>query len=423
MTTNPCPTCASPIDPARTPVARVRGTKIVTFCSVRCADASAVEAAAIASELAREPENKPEVVALEKIAQPPPREFTPPRPRGNRRRKIIALSAIIMVGGMAITIINAVSPSSSSDVRAAEKNPRSGSPDDDVEALAERKTPGESTTVATAAKTGDPEAPEAPETPLAKAKERLGQLMGSPSLRIQKIAALALSRINDADALALLDQLLEREDQELRKVDLAYALARSGDVHAQKLLRRRLKHSHRDVRVDAARALVKLGDDSGSKVLRHVLSLRSHRLGAAGLLARLGDKSGFKALRKELSSPKASEESRMRAVVALGRAGDSSVRDRLVAMLEDRRYQVGAADALAALGDHVALDALKKQLALPSLRVRAALALRRLGAEGDIEDELVRLTAALDSGSDTNRVSAAEAILILTGPRKVAEFD
>jgi hypothetical protein len=86
-------------------------------------------------------------------------------------------------------------------------------------------------------------------------------------------------------------------------------------------------------------------------------------------------------------------------------------------MLGDHRYHVGAADALAALGDRTAIGALNKQLALPSLCVRAALGLRRLGAVA----ERGVLLQALRSGSDPARVSAAEAILILTGPEELAE--
>jgi HEAT repeat protein len=427
MAANVCPTCNSPINAARASVARVRGARVVTYCSAACADAPDKAGPSPAPEpVASMDERGPETVVAD--AEPEPeRAYVRPRPRGNRKRKIIALSAAIMAGGMAIAIINAVSPSTPSDVSAAE-GPRSAALRGAMDAGKDRV--GRDPLAARASGAGAEPADESligetpaldvtPEALFGLARDTLRQLMDSPSPRIQRIAAVALSRIGDEKAMDVLRVLVEEERVELRKVEIAYALVRAGDARALKILRRRLKHTLRDVRVDAARSLVQLGDDTGSDVLRQVLSLSSHRIGAAGLLARLGDKRGVAALRKELASGASSEESKMRAAVALGRAGEASVRERLIAMLEDRRYHVGAADALAALGDQRAVPALVKQLALPSLRVRAAVALRRLGAPVDLEI----LGAALQNGSDPARVSAAEAILVLTGPKKLAERD
>jgi HEAT repeat protein len=164
---------------------------------------------------------------------------------------------------------------------------------------------------------------------------------------------------------------------------------------------------------------VALGDDTGLSVIEDMMSLRSHRLGAAALLARMNIQRGVNALEKELVDETASEENRIRAAVGLGSAGHDAVRERLRELLEDGRYHVGAADALATLGDATAVPALERQLELPSLRVRAALGLRRM----DVPVDLIPLEAALDHGSDPARVSAAEAIIILTGPKQLAELD
>ena len=109
----------------------------------------------------------------------------------------------------------------------------------------------------------------------------------------------------------------------------------------------------------------------------------------------------------------------MRAQVALGRAGDASVKPALLKILSDRRYNVGAADALAALGDEAAAPALTVQLGLSSMRVQAALWLRRLKQSVD----LAPLTLALQTGDEVSRVSVAEALLILAGPESLAERD
>jgi HEAT repeat protein len=82
--------------------------------------------------------------------------------------------------------------------------------------------------------------------------------------------------------------------------------------------------------------------------------------------------------------------------------------------LESGRYRVGAAGALAALGDPAATATLAEQLELNAMRVSAARALRRLGAEVSLEP----LALALTHDDEVSRLTAAEAILILTGPRE-----
>jgi HEAT repeat protein len=130
----------------------------------------------------------------------------------------------------------------------------------------------------------------------------------------------------------------------------------------------------------------------------------------------MGDPTGTAALREVLNSGKSSEEASKRAVVALGKAGDASVRDKLIAIVDT---YVGAADALAALKDPAAVAPLERQLTLNSMRVTAAFALRRMGRKVD----LGTLADAIASGDEVARVSAAEAILILTGPDRIAERD
>src|SRR5690606_6675542 len=127
-------------------------------------------------------------------------------------------------------------------------------------------------------------------------------------------------------------------------------------------LREGLSSDRRDVRLDAARALAALGDDSGREALRRLLPNPRQRVGAAGLLARIGDDEGTALLRKAAQERGSSLEVRMRAAVALGLAGDESVRETLRGILADGSYRVGAAEALAALGDEAAVPALEEQL-------------------------------------------------------------
>jgi HEAT repeat protein len=87
-------------------------------------------------------------------------------------------------------------------------------------------------------------------------------------------------------------------------------------------------------------------------------------------------------------------------------------------MIKESRIEIGAASALARLGDRGCVPALEKALGLTALRVDAAVALRGLGVQPD----LAPLSAALSGGDELGRISAAEAVLILTEPERPAEL-
>jgi HEAT repeat protein len=241
--------------------------------------------------------------------------------------------------------------------------------------------------------------------------------------RIAREAARALSRTGDQASLDLLARALAEEVSEIAQVEVAYALARGGDARGTKALVAVLKSSRRDVRADAARALVQLGDKRGVPVLENLLGLSQFRLGAAEALAPLGVPRALQVLEGVRTDEKASREDKLRALVALGRAGKADVAADLRAVLGNRQFNVGAAEALARLHDPAARPVLGEQLSVPSLQVGAALGLRRLDPSLDPAPYLPGLVAAMNSGKDTAKVSAAEAILVLTGPAAIAERD
>lgn len=436
MAGNVCPSCNSPLDLARAPVARVRGAKVLAFCSPECADKGEQSEEAPDEHLS-DGDPRPEVTHSDEEE----RDYhaVPVRPRTSRRRKIIALSAAIMAGGMLITIINAVSPSTPSDVSAAghlAKSSKSSATeskvaattmddDSDLVQTGSETSPagptGEAAASATATGGDSPVDDVTPEVLYQRAQDTLREFLDSPSGRIKRIAAMALSRAGDSDSIAHLSELLENSNNDLVRVDAAYGLARTGDQRGVSTLVEGLRDKRRDVRVDSARSLVQLGGDQGNKTLRRMLSLRTHHLGAAELLAQRSDRDGTNALKAALADDESSEETRMRALVAMGRAGDASVRDQLLAILKDGRYMVGAADALAVLGDQAAVEPLTRQLSIASLRVRAAIALRKLGVT-PAPSVLQTLAEAMSTGPDQARISAAEAALLLTGPEELAEF-
>lgn len=384
-----CATCGANIDPARAPVARIRHARIVTFCSVACADAPAPQPAA-------------PIAPARKLA--PIRRLTTSAPAlapaslettSSRRRPKLALAAAVVVVAGLVTLV-----AFGFDRPARETVTASATPAIEVTALRDAGV-----TAATDAVDAQPVLD--PETLEAAATAVLTELLDDGSPRIRHLAAMALSRTGDRQAIKALARTMAKDPSPLLRINAAYGLARAHDPRGTRALIAALDDDGRDVRLDAARALTLVGSKAGKKTLIYMMRLSRHRIGTAAILARLGDPQGLAILHDELRGK--SDEVAMRAAVALGRAGDDSVHERLVAILESGKFQIGAAEALAALGDKVAADVLARQLESPSLRVDAAEALVSLGAEVD----LTPLAVSLKASDPASRVTAAEAVLVL----------
>ncbi len=248
-----------------------------------------------------------------------------------------------------------------------------------------------------------------------QARAVLVRNLGSESPRVQRVAAAALARTGDTQAIEFLAAALAKETSDVSRLDLAYALARAGDKKGLDTLVTGLSSARRDVRAQAGRQLALVGDHRAQPVLASYLDVSQLRLGAAEQLAYLADPAAIKALDQVRADPKATPDEKARATIALGIAGRSDVIPELEAMLKDQRFNAFAASALAQLHDATAKPVLVEQLALPSLRVEAARALRRLDPRIDPAPYLPALLAALASHKDTEQVQVAEAILLLAG--------
>jgi HEAT repeat protein len=248
-----------------------------------------------------------------------------------------------------------------------------------------------------------------------QARAVLVKNLGSESPRVQRVAAAALARTGDPQALTYLTAALAKETSDVSRLDLAYALARAGDKKGLDTLVAGLQSARRDVRAQAGRQLALVGDRRAAPVLAGYLEVSQLRLGAAEQLAYLADPAAIKALDQVRADPKSTADEKARATIALGIAGRSDVIPELQAMLKDQRFNSFAASALAQLRDATAKPVLVEQLALPSLRVEAARALRRLDPRIDPAPYLPALLAALASHKDTEQVQVAEAILMLAG--------
>lgn len=292
----------------------------------------------------------------------------------------------------------------------------------------------------------DARPPITPSEAQARAVEVLRAHLTSESARVQRFAAAALGRLGDEQAIQTLLALLPNEQSEIAKLDIAYGLARAGNERGLEMLSTGLRSARRDVKGDAARLLAALKDPRAESTLTSLLGLSQFRLGAAEQLARLGNKQGIAVLQrirndkpkppdpsapppspaeaeKAAEADKVKEADRLRATVALGYAGQKEVTEELRALLPNTGFNVGAAGALAVLGDPAARPVLVEQLRTPSLRVTAALSLRRLEPALDATPLLDPLMLDLVSEKDVERVGVAETILILTGPAALAERD
>jgi HEAT repeat protein len=244
----------------------------------------------------------------------------------------------------------------------------------------------------------------------------LGKNLKSDSPRVQRVAASALARTGNTDAIGELVAALGKETSDIAKLEIAYAIARGGDKRGTDALVAALAAPRRDVRLEAARRLALLGDKRATPVLTEYLDVSQLRLGAAEQLAYLADPAGLKALDAVRADPKATHDEQARATIALGHAGRKDLIPALEQLLTEKGNDAFAAAALAELHDMKARPVLEQQLSRPTRRAESARALRRLDPGLDPGPLLPPLLAALQSAKDTEQVEAAEAVLLLAGP-------
>ena len=397
MVTRSCPNCGNAIDPLLAPALRVTAGKVVTYCSSRCADGASVSAAASASAPASAPVRPapapappPEPV----LSLSPAASAAPPKRRWPRIVAAIGLVAL----GVALAVALGAGPRGNTS--SAQPTPST--------------TPGANpaTTPAPLAVTG----PLTPAAALDAATSTLRAGLTDTSSRVRALSAGALLRLGDAPSQKVLEDALATDPSEIRRLEIAFALARANVPAGFDHLVSNLSASRRDLRLEAARSLARLGDTRGQRQLESALGLTNHKLAAAESLASLGQDKAFELLKDQLSS--GSAEIKLRAAVALGKAGDKSGLELLRAQAGETRVELGAALALAKLNDPLARPALERALGLTALRVDAAIALRGLGVVPD----LAPLTGSLASADELGRITSAEALVVLLAPNPPAEL-
>ena len=244
----------------------------------------------------------------------------------------------------------------------------------------------------------------------------LRQLMASPSPRVARAAATALARTCEKDALDRLARVLAEESSAIAKVAVARTLASCKDARGTGHLATALRGGRRDVRAEAAKMLGELGDGAGLAALVELGVPKMFRVSAGEILARQGHPRGLVQLKAAAADSKATADERLRAAIAMTAAGDKTKLEETRAALDRLDFRPAAAQALARVGDAAARAPLVEGLSWPSLRVASAVALRRLEPQLDVAPLLAPLATAVDRDPEVARASAAEAILVLTGP-------
>ncbi len=455
-----CPVCGKTVDALRAPAAKIRDGKIVAYCSKECATAADTQ-----------PVAKPAPEPAKPVAAPKPAKRTPATGVPKTARDLDSGPVIEILHEPASGVVTSAgdarkasaAPSASSSITdGAIEIADTGHVDDyvDIErpsrhtgrivfllfllvlaggafaayrlgyfdrylATARGETPAPPAHAIEPPHPVEPPPPPpvTPDEAVGKARELLHKQIASAPPRVQRVAAEALARTGDPDAIAWLAAALGKDDSELAKLEIAYALARGGDKRGAPVLVAALGSPRRDVKLEAGRHLALLGDKREAAVLGEYLEVSQNRLQVAAMLAYIGEPRALDALDKIRKDDKASADERARATIALGFAGRADVADALHGLLSDTHQNAYAAAALAALHDPAARPVLVAQIAMPTLRVPAARALRRLEPELDAAPLLPGLLDGLASAKDTEQVEAAEAILLVAGPAAWSEHE
>ncbi|MBI4616284.1 MAG: HEAT repeat domain-containing protein [Planctomycetes bacterium] len=246
----------------------------------------------------------------------------------------------------------------------------------------------------------------------------------SPDPALRRAAAIRLGRLGDPDAVEPLAKLLADPEPAVRRAAVL-ALSELGGEEAAEAVRSALADPDVGMRGAAALALGRVGGPSDVPRLKGMLEREENRhwyveSSVVTAVGKLGGPAEVAFLRPFLDRPAEGEGWVVvaSAAYALGRAGDSGSRNRLVALVDSdvQAVRSAAADALGRLGD---LEMLRK---IVSERtevgpVRAALgAIGRHGAPADRE-----LLLRMSYHPDPQVVDGALFALRAAGDRRAVE--
>jgi serine/threonine-protein kinase len=231
---------------------------------------------------------------------------------------------------------------------------------------------------------------------LEKGRDPRYSALAAPLLRdgdpeVQAQAAHAVQRLGDRGAVPALLALLDDSTvaQEVR-VQAAGALLALGEPKGERLLRGALRDRDDRVRLGAARWLAERGERRAQKLLLDAGDLDEDRALVLGRLARRGEREAEEALRRYLAPERPTDELTVRAAEELARGEDVPARALLEQLARtDGPLRVRAARTLALLDEPAVHDQLLAAFSDAAAAVpERALAAEGLGASGRKESAL-----------------------------------
>lgn len=246
----------------------------------------------------------------------------------------------------------------------------------------------------------------------------VGRVLGDRQAEV-RCAGLALAALvlKGGEAEEILTRHLSDASERIR-VEAVGRLADMAKPHLRGSLAIALQDASLLVRFEAARGMAALGHSAGLGVLLEALDDADLRFRAAAALAKLGDPAAVPRLKKFLGSWWVPTFERTQVAGALAALGDAQGVDHLFKRARAKFWAMDRAMAIELLGEVKAVGAkerLLEVLARPQDEARGAAA-RGLGRLGDptVENQLVAVLR--DTGvSDDVRLDVAQALLMLGG--------
>lgn len=249
--------------------------------------------------------------------------------------------------------------------------------------------------------------------------EALMKLLADPELVVRQSAALSLADLNDASAIAPLQEAQKAAAEPGFAEALDHALYRLGSAEAEARLLEKLAQKETSAKISAALILASQGELSSEKVLQEALAEPNEEISKRtpeilDSLLRLGDEGAQSKLAALLKSPE--EPVRLAAAEVLASAGDDSGREAAQQSLADKNspQRLNAARVLVLLGDYSGYDVFTTALKDKSPEVQKA-GLEGLGLLAE-QSALPTLAPYLEKEIPaTVRVAASVAILEIVG--------
>jgi serine/threonine-protein kinase len=182
---------------------------------------------------------------------------------------------------------------------------------------------------------------------MGKAEGRIGlkAALKAKEKKVRFTAAAALAEARDASAIPVLTEMAKEPvmAKPAAFVTVSGTLAQLGHRESYQALEKALEEKHPVLKLNAAKAMARLGSDRAMETLKSMLRDGKHQLAAAEALASLGNYSGLETLSEGVKAKEVS--TRKTAAIGLGYITDRAALPPLATALEDNEWTVKASSA------------------------------------------------------------------------------